>query len=236
MNEIGGFEDLIAWQKARMLVREVYSATRLAKFSKDFALIDQMRRAAISVLSNIAEGFERGGRAEFHQFLVVAKGSCAEVRAQLYVALDAGYLTDDAFRNLYGLAQETGKVIGGLLDPCACSATPGYISTGKTVTLRDQRERVAHPAILGAYLIIPFVLVQIDDPLAFKVILPSIAVVAFIAWLLSLRRMMMMEGTPTSKIASAAQGYVELVGLAGCIPPAHCAAVSPDCRVSGTSM
>ncbi len=88
------------------------------------------------------------------------------------------------------------------------------ISSGQPVTLRNQRERVAHPAFLGAYLVIPFVLVQIDDPLAFKVILPSIATVAFIAWLLSLQRLMRIEGTPTSKIASAAQGYVELVGRA----------------------
>lgn len=115
MSEEREFEELIAWQKARLLTKEIYNITRLGGFAKDFALIDQIRRAAISILSNIAEGFERGGRSEFHQFLVVAKGSCGEVRAQLYVALDAGYLDDETFQNLYRLSQETGKVIGGLL-------------------------------------------------------------------------------------------------------------------------
>ena len=84
MSRIEKFEDLIAWQKARVLSREIYKVTRTSKFSKDFSLVDQIRRASTSVMSNIAEGFERGGRSEFHQFLVVAKGSCAEVRSQLY--------------------------------------------------------------------------------------------------------------------------------------------------------
>src|SRR5437879_485616 len=97
MSRIERFEDLIAWQKARVLSREIYKVTRATRFSKDFSLVDQIRRASISVLSNIAEGFERGGRSEFHQFLVVAKGSCAEVRSQLYVALDAEYLGQAEF-------------------------------------------------------------------------------------------------------------------------------------------
>jgi four helix bundle protein len=90
MGKNGNFEDLIAWQKARVLSRDIYGVTRLAEFSKDYSLVDQIRRACISILSNIAEGFERGGRPEFHQFLVVAKGSCGEVRSQLYIALDGG--------------------------------------------------------------------------------------------------------------------------------------------------
>jgi len=114
MSRIERFEDLIAWQKARVLSREIYKVTRASKFSKDFPLVDQIRRASISVLSNIAEGFERGGRPEFHQFLVVAKGSCAEVRSQLYVALDAEYLDQAEFDHLYDIATEAGKVIGGL--------------------------------------------------------------------------------------------------------------------------
>jgi four helix bundle protein len=114
MSNSGSFEDLIAWQKARVLSREIYKVTRNVKFSKDFPLVDQIRRAAISVLSNIAEGFERGSRSEFHQFLVIAKGSCGEVRSQLYVALDAGYLSKDEFQNLYEFADEVGKIVGGL--------------------------------------------------------------------------------------------------------------------------
>ena len=82
------FEDIDAWQKARELTRAVYAASRSGSFSKDFALRDQIRRASISVMSNIAEGFERGGNKEFRQFLSTAKGSAGEVRAQRYVALD----------------------------------------------------------------------------------------------------------------------------------------------------
>jgi len=65
-------------------------------------------------MSNIAEGFERSGKAEFHQFLVVAKGSCAEVRSQLYVALDTGYITNDQFEKVCAQAEEVGRIIGGL--------------------------------------------------------------------------------------------------------------------------
>jgi len=112
--KIERFEDLIAWQKARELTQTIYAVTRQGAFSKDFGLRDQIRRAAVSVMSNIAEGFERGNPREFHQFLSIAKASCAEVRSQLYVALDTRYLDSEAFHSLMSLAKETGKVIGGL--------------------------------------------------------------------------------------------------------------------------
>lgn len=108
------FENLIAWQKARALVGEICSITRSQGFSRDYPLVDQVRRSSVSIMSNIAEGFERQRRAEFHQFLVVAKGSCGEIRSQLYVALDVGYIDEKAFRKLHGMTQELGKVIGGL--------------------------------------------------------------------------------------------------------------------------
>jgi len=111
---VSSFEELIAWQKARLLTRSIYQLTSTGKFSKDFGLRDQIRRASVSVMSNIAEGFERGSRKEFHQFLVIAKASCAEVKAQLYVALDAGYIEKETFENIYILANEVGKIIGGL--------------------------------------------------------------------------------------------------------------------------
>ena len=114
MGRVEKFEDLIAWQKARELTRAVYSATRATPFFKDFGLSGQVQRASVSVMANIAEGFERAGRAEFHQFLSTAKASCAEVRSHLYVALDAGYLTPDQFQNLQGLAAEVGRILGGL--------------------------------------------------------------------------------------------------------------------------
>ena len=108
------FEDLIAWQKARVLTREIYQVTRKEEFAKDFGLRNQIQRAAVSIMSNIAEGFERYNPNEFHQFLSIAKASCAEVCSQLYVALDVDYLDNDQFMSLLDLAKETGRVIGGL--------------------------------------------------------------------------------------------------------------------------
>jgi four helix bundle protein len=90
--QIKNFEDLEIWQAARHLTQEIYTCSRSHKFSKDFALRDQIQRSAVSVMSNIAEGFERGGNQEFVQFLYIAKGSCGEVRSQLYVALDQDYV------------------------------------------------------------------------------------------------------------------------------------------------
>src|SRR5918999_753940 len=108
------FEDFVAWQKARVLTADIYKVTSQGDFAKDFGLKDQIRRAAVSIMSNIAEGFERGRSAEFHQFLSVAKASCAELRSQLYVAFDAGYLNQEIFSELMKKAAEVGQVIGGL--------------------------------------------------------------------------------------------------------------------------
>ncbi|MGH8127266.1 MAG: four helix bundle protein [Gammaproteobacteria bacterium] len=108
------FEKLVAWQKARVLNREVYRITGKQPFAKDFALRDQIRRSSVSAMANIAEGFDRAGRREFHQFLVIAKGSCAEVRSHLYAARDAGYLDDAEFSNLYDLADEASRLINAL--------------------------------------------------------------------------------------------------------------------------
>lgn len=114
MSRIEKFEDFIAWQKARALTAAIYKLTEQGKFARDFGLRDQIRRAAVSVMSNIAEGFERGRASEFHQFSAIAKASCAEVRSQLYVALDAGYLTQKEFDELMSRAIELGRVVGGL--------------------------------------------------------------------------------------------------------------------------
>ena len=108
------FEDLIAWQKARELTKEIYQVTRQGAFAKDFGLSGQMQRASVSIMSNLAEGFERGGRGEFKQFLSIAKASCAEVRSQLYVAFDIGYLTKPKFEKLMAKAEEVGRITGGL--------------------------------------------------------------------------------------------------------------------------
>jgi len=113
-NVVSRFEDLIAWQKARELTRQIYTVTATASFSHDYGLKDQIRRASVSVMSNLAEGFDRGSRADFHRFIVIAKGSCAEVRAQLYVALDAGYISKEKFTQLYEMVKEEARIIAGL--------------------------------------------------------------------------------------------------------------------------
>jgi four helix bundle protein len=114
MSKVDHFEDLVAWQKARALTKAIYQVTRQGAFAKDFGLAGQIQRASVSIMSNIAEGFERGGRGEFHQFLSTAKASCAELRSQLYAALDACYLDDIAFRHLMAQAEEVARIIGGL--------------------------------------------------------------------------------------------------------------------------
>jgi four helix bundle protein len=90
--QIKTFEDLEIWKEARHLTREIYTISKAPHFSKDYGLRGQMQRAAVSIMSNIAEGFERGGNQEFVQFLYIAKGSCGEFRSQLYVALDQSYI------------------------------------------------------------------------------------------------------------------------------------------------
>ena len=110
------FTDIEAWQNARELTKEVYRVTNRAPFSKDFELRGQIRSASISVMSNIAEGFDRNGNAEFIQFLSIAKGSVAEVESQLYAALDQEYITVQEFERLTALANETGRKIGGLMN------------------------------------------------------------------------------------------------------------------------
>jgi len=111
---IDKFEDLIAWQKARKLTQGIYQTSRRGAFAKDFGLAGQIQRASVSIMSNIAEGFERGGRGEFHQFLSVAKASCAEVRSLLYVALDIKYIDKTEFRKIMDEAEEVGRIVGGL--------------------------------------------------------------------------------------------------------------------------
>ncbi len=109
------FEDIEVWQKARELTKQSYVLSSDGQFARDFGLRDQMRRASVSIMSNIAEGFGRGGNKEFAQFLSTAKGSAAEVHAQLYVALDANYINQEQFQHLYDLTQSTGNMIGGLI-------------------------------------------------------------------------------------------------------------------------
>ncbi len=109
------FEDLIAWQKTRILVRKVHEVSNKGLFKKDYSLRNQICRASVSAMSNVAEGFEREGDKEFVQFLSQAKASCGEVRSQLFVALDLGYVNEVEFNALRNLALETSRVIAGLI-------------------------------------------------------------------------------------------------------------------------
>lgn len=115
MAKIEKFEDIESWKLAREVTRLVYERSSNGSFSRDFALCNQIRRASISVLSNIAEGFERGGNKEFVNFFGIAKGSCGEVRCQLYVALDQSYIDHDQFQLLSEKLLETSRLISGLM-------------------------------------------------------------------------------------------------------------------------
>lgn len=115
MQKIERFEDLIAWQKARVLTKVIYQTTKQGFFASDFGLSGQIQRASVSIMSNIAEGFERGTLGDYLRFLVIAKASCAEVRSQLYVALDTGYLNQTEFDNLLKQAEEISRIISGLM-------------------------------------------------------------------------------------------------------------------------
>ena len=114
--QVKNFEDLEIWKDARLLTRGIYQLTKDLKFSKDFALRDQIRRAAVSIMSNIAEGFERGGNQEFVQFLYVAKASCGEVRSQLYVAVDQSYIAQKDCEELTKSFRRLSIMISNLID------------------------------------------------------------------------------------------------------------------------
>ena len=108
-------EQISAWQQSRQLTKQIYMVTSQGTFAKDYALKDQIRRASVSIMSNIAEGFERSGTGEFNQFLSTAKGSAGEVRSQLYVALDQGYITNNAFEELCANVLQISRMISGLM-------------------------------------------------------------------------------------------------------------------------
>ena len=115
MARIEKFEDIDGWKKGRELRKAIYGCSKRGEFARDFSLKDQIRRAAQSVTSNIAEGFERGGNREFIQFLSNAKGSCGEVRDQFYTAWDESYVSQTEFDQLYNLAVETSRLISGFM-------------------------------------------------------------------------------------------------------------------------
>lgn len=129
------FEELAVWQSTLQLIKIVYHLTNTDRFKKDYGLSDQMRRAAVSILSNIAEGFERGSNTEFIQFLYIAKGSSGELRAQLYVANELGYIAKQDFNKCLLLCKD----ISGQLS--------GFISYLKGSRLKGEKFRVQYKSL-----------------------------------------------------------------------------------------
>ena len=115
MATIERFEDIEAWRDARHLVKQVYEITNNGPFARDFGLRDQIRGAAVSSMSNIAEGFERGSNKDFIRFLYMAKASVGEVRSQLYTAVDLGYLEEQRADEIIGAAQSVSRQIAGFI-------------------------------------------------------------------------------------------------------------------------
>ena len=122
MATIQRYEDLLVWKKSRELVGEVY---RELKNCNDRGFKDQIQRASVSVMSNIAEGFERGTKNEFVNYLQIAKGSAGEVRAQLYIATDIGYLNIEKFEYLKNLSEEVSKLLFSLIKKVKTSEHDG---------------------------------------------------------------------------------------------------------------
>ncbi len=116
MATIEKFEDLEAWKISREIVKDIYRISKTEIFCRDFGLCNQIQRASVSIMSNIAEGFERDGNKEFINFLSIAKGSLGEVRAQLYIALDQNYISESEFNSICGKIIQNGKVIAGLIN------------------------------------------------------------------------------------------------------------------------
>lgn len=122
--KIERFEDIRAWQEARMLANLIYSATEAGPFAKDFGLRDQIRKAAGSVMHNIAEGFESGSDAEFIRFLKYSRRSASEIQSEAYLALDRKYLANEDFQAIYDKATSTKKLINAFI---------GYLSRSKKI-------------------------------------------------------------------------------------------------------
>lgn len=147
MATVRQFEDLLAWKKGRELTREVYKALRDCR---DFGFKDQIQRASVSVMSNIAEGFESGTRQEFLNYLYIAKASAGEVRAQLYAACDIGYLNIEIFKYLNSLAVECSRLIASFIKSLKASSVAGH--QFKREKTKAQIEQEEFDAALDKYL------------------------------------------------------------------------------------
>lgn len=113
--KVDTFEDLNVYKRARELTNRIYEITRQSSFSEDYRLVDQIRRASVSIMSNIAEGFERGSNTEFIQYLFIAKGSCGEVRAQLSIASDQKYIDERTYEDLHDQCRIINKMLSNFI-------------------------------------------------------------------------------------------------------------------------
>ena len=138
MATYNSFEDLPVWRSAKDLAILIYRVTSQGKISRNYGLKDQIQRAAVSVSSNIAEGFERGTKQEFIQFLYIARGSCGELRSQLYIAKEIGYLNDEEFKKLCEATRKVSKQISGFIEYLKEAKILGQKFFDKK--LRSQRE------------------------------------------------------------------------------------------------
>ncbi|MBI4117334.1 MAG: four helix bundle protein [Parcubacteria group bacterium] len=125
MATVKSFEDLIVWQKARELTKFIYDISKYGNFERDKGLADQIRRASVSVMSNIAEGFDRGTKQELINYLFIAKGSCGEVRTQLYIASDAEYIDMSKFRYGLRMTDECSRLLKSFIDKVKTGAHSG---------------------------------------------------------------------------------------------------------------
>ena len=116
MGSFEKFEDMLVWQKSRELTKKIYFLSNQGLFGRDFSLKDQIRKACISIMSNITEGNERKTDKAFAYFLSIAKGSASEVRSQLYIALDQGYISKTDFSSTLSLTNEIGKMLNSLIN------------------------------------------------------------------------------------------------------------------------
>ena len=124
MAKVERFEDLEVWQRTRQLTGKIYACARYGEFSRDYGFRDQICRAAVSIVSNIAEGFDRRSNSQFLQFLDIANGSAGELRAQLYIALDLAYISADQFQDLFSDITTIGKMLTSLIRHLRTSPNP----------------------------------------------------------------------------------------------------------------
>jgi len=130
LSTIKSFEELIIWQEARKFANNIYKLTKKYPQEELYSLTSQMRRAAVSVMSNIAEGFDRRTTKEFISFLIIARASDSEVQNDLYISLDLNYINNEDFKTYYNHAQKIGKLINGLITYLK-SQTESYTKTTK---------------------------------------------------------------------------------------------------------